>query len=357
MNQSVKDQIKSISKAVSIVDDYSFTVFDRQVHVAYQQPYQKWDKPLENFGANTGQKDQLKVNLKSQLSAVIYSAFYVEGRVHSKGMKSWESHHQVPNQGGRDAFIDELSAHNHSSDGVDASWRVYALDPQGNAFVEKNGDVRQLIPNSYEMANPTETALNVNTLVNIKRTKEYREAQPTFYHVNSEALMPTGEEIGRFYWNIEAEGAKYLVEQVSQLFNHYRVPFMFKCTNHPELYTRSDGAVLYVSRKQFRIATQLIKKMMVKLKPFLKKEVPLFSRRLCDGLSYAEDPGLNQSFGMSRSEIIAEGIVNAYYLRRNNKSAQFGEILNAFKEHGLDINHPYLKPNSHWDYNFNFLDH
>ena len=41
MNPSPKDQIKNISKSIGVVDDYSFTVFDRQVHVAYQQPYYK----------------------------------------------------------------------------------------------------------------------------------------------------------------------------------------------------------------------------------------------------------------------------------------------------------------------------
>ena len=131
---------------------------------------------------------------------------------------------------------------------------------------------------------------------------------------------------------------------------------MFKCTNHPDLYNRADGAVLYVLRKQFRITTQLIRKIMVKVKPFLKTEVPLFTKRLAPGLSYAEDPGFNQSFGMSRSQIIAEGIVNAYQLRRSNQTAQFNEILKAFKEHGLDINKTHLKPNSHWEYDFNFLN-
>jgi len=271
MKQSTKDQIRAISKAISIVDDYSFIVFDRQVHVAYQQPYQKWDKPLDHFGANTGQKDQLKVNLKSQLTSVIYSAFYIEGKVHQKGMQTWQQHYSTANPQKQADFVEELSAHNLTPDGVDASWKVYAKDPQGNSFVEKNGDVRPLQANSYEMANPYEQNLSINTMVNIKRPKENRKAQPTFYHVNSEELMPVGEEIGRFYWNLDPEGAKYLIKGITTHFNNYRVPFMFKCTNNPDLYTRSDGAVLYVLRKQFRIASQLIRKMMPQLKPFLKK--------------------------------------------------------------------------------------
>ena len=70
--------------------------------------------------------------------------------------------------------------------------------------------------------------------------------------------------------------------------------------------------------------------------------MPLFTRRLHAGLSYAEDPGMNQSFGMSRSQMIAEGIVNAYQLRRNNQSAQFSEILKLFKENGF--RHPASLP-------------
>jgi hypothetical protein len=358
MKTSNNDPIKAISRAVSIVDDYSFSVFDRQVHVAYQQPYQKWDKPLNDFGRNTGEESQLRANLESQLSSVIYSAFYVNGKVNAKCVEDWEKPYKAAYQGkgaSTNEFIDELSSYNKTVEGSDKFWRVYALDQQGNAFVEKNGDVRQLSPNSYDFAQAGEQKLSINVMVNIKQPKEHRNMQPTFYYVNSQELMPVGEEIGRFYWNMEPEGAKYLVEQVSEVFNHYRVPFMFKCTNNPSLYTRTDGAVLYVLRKQFRIASKLIKLMIPKLKPYLKNEVPLFTKEITNGLAYAEDPGMNQSFGMSRSQLIAKGIVKAYTSRHNNKTAQYKEVLKAFEENGLDIKKPHLRANSHWTYDFDFL--
>ncbi|MDF1695978.1 MAG: T3SS effector HopA1 family protein [Saprospiraceae bacterium] len=355
MNPTTHDPIKAISRAVSIVDDFSFIVFDQQIHVAYQQPYQKWDKPLDHFGQNTGEEKQLKVNLSSQLSSVIYSAFYVTGEVNEAGLNYWKGGHYSPKTDASKKFIEDLSKHNRTPEGSHKFWRVYALDQQGNAFVEKNGEVRQLLPNSYEYVKEGETQLQTNSMVHIKRPKEHRDLQPTFYHLNSEELMPLGEEIGRFYWNIEPEGAKYLVEHVSEIFNRYKVPFMFKCTNHPDLYSRTDGAVLYILRKQYRIASRLVRMVVQKMKPYLKTEVPLFTRKLTNGLSYAEDPGMNQSFGMSRSELIAKGIVNAYSQRRNNKTAQYKEILKAFKENGLDYKQPYLRANSHWSYDFDFL--
>ncbi|MDX1911950.1 MAG: T3SS effector HopA1 family protein [Saprospiraceae bacterium] len=354
MNPST-DPIESISRFVSVVDDHSFTVFDRQVHVAYQQPYHKWDKPIHHFGMNTGEENQLKANLISQLSSVIYGAFYIKGKVSAQGMKDWEhSAHKYIN-GGDEAFVEELSRYNRSTDHLDQFWRVYAIDQQGNTFVEKNGDVRPLQLDAFTYANPAETSLQINSMVHIKQPKEHRNVQPVFYYVNSAELMPVGEEIGRFYWNLEPDGAKHLVEQVSEVFNRYRVPFMFKCTNHPDLYTRTDGAVLYIMRRQYRVVTRLLRLIVPKVKPFLKEETPLFTRKITGGLSYAEDPGMNQSFGMSRAQLIAKGIVDAYYARHNNRTAQYKEILKAFKENGLDTRHPYLRPNSHWTYDFNFL--
>lgn len=355
MKPTTSDPIKAISRAISIEDAYSFVVFDRRMYVAYQHPYQKWDKPLEHFGENSGEEPQLIANLTSQLSSVIYGAFYVKGEVKPKAMQDWEQLHFHPGQEQDMAFIEELSKHNQSREQLDKFWRVYALDQQGNAYVEKNGEVRPLQAGTYEFANVGETSLAVNSIVHIKQTREYRELQPTFYHVNSAALMPAGEEIGRFYWNIDPEGAKYLVEEISGVFNRYGVPFMFKCTNHPDRYTRTDGAVLYILRKQFRLASRLLRLALPRLKPYLKQGVPLFTRHLVDGLSYAEDPGMNQSFGMSRSKIIAEGIVRAYRLRHNHPTAQYREILKAFKQNGLDVRKPYLRPNSHWSYDFDFF--
>ncbi len=356
MSTPLKDQLKAISRAISVTDDYSFSVYERQVHVAYQQPYQSWGKPLDHFGANTGQKDQLRANLKSQLTSVIYSAFYVKGQINAQSVKAWEKQQSHMNHPQDEAFVEELSTHNSTTDGHDPFWRIYAVDQQGNTYVEKNGEVRQLYPNTYEFANASETTPQVNSMVNITRAKEHRDVHPTFYHVNSEELMPVGEEIGRFYWNIEPDGMKLLIEQITETFNRYRVPFMFKCTNNPEWYNRADGAVLYILRKQFRIASKLLKQVVAKVKAYLKNEVPLFTQPLCPGLSYAEDPGMNQSFGMSRSELIAEGIANAYYLRRNNKTAQLQEVLKAFEDSGIDVKQLYRKPNSHWEYDFNFLN-
>ena len=135
------------------------------------------------------------------MAGVIYGAFYVKGKVNVREVKTWENN-QLGSKRYDEAFVEELSAHNQTPEGVDALWRVYALDQQGNAFVEKNGEVRHLLPNSYDMANPAETALNVNTMVNIKRPKEHRKMQPTFYHVNSKSPDANGRRNRAFFTGI-----------------------------------------------------------------------------------------------------------------------------------------------------------
>ena len=144
--------------------------------------------------------------------------------------------------------------------------------------------------------------------------RESRTMQPGFYFIFGETPGDQQDEYStvRYYWNIGHDGAVPLVRSLTGSLNRYQVPFRFKIVSHPALLGRSDAAILYVSRRFYRIAAELASDTHRLVATSLQEHVPLFSHRLDKGLSFAEDPGTQESFGMSRCRLLAEGLWQAF---------------------------------------------
>ena len=101
-------------------------------------------------------------------------------------------------------------------------------------------------------------------------------------------------------------------ERISGDLNRWEVPFRFKTPSHPGMFARTDTAVLYAPRRYAHFTRELVAEIHSAIRPFLRDDVPLFTLRLAPGLAFAEDPGTQESFGMCRSRILAQGIWQAH---------------------------------------------
>jgi hypothetical protein len=342
--------LTAISEQVTVLSEHLYRLRGQEFPIAYQQSYTKWHQPLQHFGQNSGDASQARTNLQYQLANALYGAFYCTG--HTDATAPAETAPPLPAPAAREESMARLSAANQTPDGFDPQWTVYSVDAHGNAFVNKNGQLRQLIANQWEFANADETSLRVGTVVRLRTLREDKSVQPVFYHVRGTALVSQQAEFVRIYFNTSFAGAELLLREITRTFNQYRLPFLFKCLNHPDLFTRTDSAVLYLSKFDMRFASRLLRPILDALTPHLKPTVPLFTRQLRPGVSFSEDPGNGQSFGMSRCTLLAEALVTAYYKQASDSDGQLTEIHRALDRNGLDVDHLYRNPNSHLSYPF-----
>lgn len=323
-----EQQMNDLLSRVQIIDERTYTVDGQATQVFFQQPYSHHVSHLSEFGNNEVLgKDQAKSQLLQHLSNTIYTHFYC-------GVPKGVDLRSYPPKQERDAFMDTLSKSNHSTKEPDKNWRIYAVDHQGNAFAEKNGNLRQVTVNTY-VPNPAQPTLAVNQTVDFKRQRENRAAQPVFYHVFGDTFLAPDCSMIRVYWSITPEGAATLVEQVSKVLNDYRIPFNFKCLNHPELYNRNDSAVLYFDKKNLTIVKMLLKPIIEAVRPHLTDKHPLFTDVIDTGVSMAEDPGNGQSFGMSRSSAIASALVGSWEQQIENTQERKESIKRSLRENGI----------------------
>lgn len=300
-----EQQLNDILTRVEVLDEKTYLINKTENKVYQQQPYQCYTSSFSTFGSNNSQnKEQLRSQLIQHLGNTLYSHFYC-------GIPNENINDKYPSQRERNEFMELLSKSNYSTDTPDKNWEVYSIDANGEAFARKNDELRPVLPNTY-VQNPSLPTIIVNQKIDFLRQKENRTAQPVFYYVyGNEYLSPDCDMI-RFYWNIKPEGAPVLIEHLTKIFNDYRIPFQFKCLNHPTLYKRNDSAVLYINKMNFSIAMKLLKSIIELVRSFLINKSPLFTDILDTGICMAEDPGDGQSFGMNRVNAIAQAIVEAF---------------------------------------------
>lgn len=341
-----KDQIKRIVEGIQIHTKKSYEVEGKRKFVRNQTPFANYTGDLKNFGSNhVSDSNTERQNLINSLVNTIYATYYCG--IHE------DNAHKMPSKSEREAFMEELSQANKSKGGFDVNWKIYNTDTSGNTFIQKGEWFRRLLPNSFVYQNPRQQYPQVNTFVNIKKDRESRTIQPVFYHVFSDEIFPQEVDLARIYWNVKPQGISKLVTLLTSTLNNYKIPFQFKCLNHADLYVRSDSAVLYLDKRNVQIVLVLLKSIIKELQNDLNDAIPMFTKKLFKGISYAEDPGKGQSFGMSRSQVIAEALVLSFESSEENTLEQVCETL---EQKGFVLERMYMNKHTELIPNFPLYD-
>ena len=240
-----------------------------------------------------------------------------------------------------------LSAANPLSARWDHGWVIQRIDPKGLVLVAREGKSRVVHGGEFLNAAvgvPPSPGSSVSLFV----PHESASMQAGFYFAMGDSLGDHLEElaIARFYWNVRADEAPGLLRRLSEGLSAYSIPFRLKVLSARELFPRPDALVLYVAERYARITASLCAAEIPLLDSMRGRAVPLFTKRLTDGLGAAEDPGNGESFGMSRCRVAAEGLWNAFVSGTTESEAVVGVVRQHAARYGLDPDRPYLNPRS-----------
>lgn len=280
------------------------------------------------------------------LTDLLYSAFYTRRQTDSASAAYTED----------TEFLAGLRQANHSTERFDSHWQVEEIEHTGNMLVRKGGYKRYTGAGEFLRDRFGPGPVRQGETVNIRvwpDTGETHYTADAFHFVFGETQLENNNSaIVRLYFNIKPDGAAWLISQLTEKLNSYRVPFQFKCLNRPALYTRSDAAVLYVDKRYFHVTAELLHEFYPGLQQWLKPEAPMFTRLIAPGIGFAENPfAADESFGVNRCRIIAAGIAGAW---KNHlpKTAWITAVLENIRHNHLIPEALYLNPRSVYPYRF-----
>lgn len=245
------------------------------------------------------------------------------------------------------SMIDALSAANSGRDRWEAGWVVAQLMPNGYVMATKGEASHHFGPGEFAVAHQHGGHAHPapGAPLQVLFTRESRTQQPGFYIVNGDTPAPFGADtrMTRIYWHIDEGGAVPLVRIITTLLNRYQIPFRFKTLSYTGAYTRADAAVLFFAARYFGVIAKLLPTIRAEIATHLCPAVPLMTKRLHDGIGLAEDPATGESFGMSRSQLLAQAIWDAYMRGTQSEESRMQELAIQFQRNGLSLDHPHLR--------------
>lgn len=243
----------------------------------------------------------------------------------------------------------QLSAANQGTARWDPDWIIEGATAEGQYFAVKNNIRRSVLAGEFINALGFGQPVVEGSSVHIHHPHEATKWQPGFYYAFSNAYDPHFDTapLVRFYWNVRVGEASFLVSEITAQFNHYQMPFRFKCTNQRSPSERIDTAVLYVSEAHFSLALLLVMDIHQRIDKTLNIEVPMFTYPLARGLAFAQDPPGDNSFGTDRCLRLAVAILHCLYEADKSAADNTGRalskrVLARLESDGLDLKNPHI---------------
>jgi hypothetical protein len=239
-------------------------------------------------------------------------------------------------------FARRLASADNGRGGWEKGWVIQQIGPNGQVFVRKGDRERAAMPGNFVLETDADMAAGIGADVSLRVRSGTFKGQPGYYFAFGETLDELAGQLSlvRLYFHCDAEAAIQLFGDLSSSLNGFQIPFQLKAPAMPALYGRTDTVVLYIAVRYFPIAARIVAGLREQLQ--LAPTVPLFTRRLWPGIGAAVEPGTNESFGMHRSRLVAEGIADAWRAGAQDMSARLAAISDRFSAAGLNVARPWL---------------
>ncbi len=285
--------------------------------------------------------------LVSSLESELYGRFYV--RPSTPGV------HPPADWLARRDLLAALSAANTGQGSWEPGWTIRHLDEDGWIAVARE-DV------SFWVA---ATGLRVQAgqirpgaACRVWVAKELRRLMPGFYVAigdgegDDDDSGDQVEPLVRYYWHLTSAATVSFMDAATTLLNAAKVPFRVKVLSDPNAYQRADAGVLYLRRRYCARLGDSIARIHAAVASDLRPDVPLFTKRLADGLGLAEDPAGGMSFGQHRCRLTAQALRRSFARGDADADLRAATLAAAFQEAELAPSRPYLEPRSRDDYAF-----
>ncbi|MDZ8054648.1 MAG: T3SS effector HopA1 family protein [Aulosira sp. ZfuVER01] len=256
------------------------------------------------------------------------------------------------------SFYEQLHESNCGEGYFDPGWSVIREEIDDSLAVTKGG--LRLHIQRHKHLQTIEQAAVVGDIVAIRMPKN--RVQNGFYMAVGNLGFPglTNPKNSlvtvRSYFNLTPEGAVEVMRSLTQMLNDLAIYFSFKVLYNPKDYGRHDSGVLYFDKSDYPVVREVLEIVYRENKLHFQPEIPLFTMQLQPGLGLAEEPDQkfaeHESFGMNRCQIVANGLLAAWYPGDNSPAGRMQAIRQEFSRLGIDLQRTYLNANSEDIYQF-----
>lgn len=242
----------------------------------------------------------------------------------------------------QEGFLERLKVANKSRERVSSEWALHSEAVNGQPVVYSGEVVHIAEPADVEFKLDAEGSPTGWTSVIFRAERVANEVG--FYFVYGETPVDAFDRtvVTRLYFNLGPAGAQKWIEVLTSSLNKSQVPFTFKCPLNPLAFRRTDSCVLYLPRRYFAFAWQILKPELPQVSSLLRSGTPMFALPIAQGVGLADDPGNGESFGQHRMRLVARALCKECALNSDDLEAKRLAVTEEFSEARLSLDMPHL---------------
>jgi class II lanthipeptide synthase len=270
----------------------------------------------------------------------LYGDFYICGEPRPTG----------PAAGAADRrrLSERLAAANAGTGPWDPGWRVVGHD-DGRTIVERAR--LRLWVRADEMAHAGDATPPEGAEVAVLLAPDATYFSPGYYvALGDRSLHPQPAGVlDRFYVHVRCDGAERFMGRATARLNREGLAFRLKIVDDPDGFDRRDTAVFAFGRADRARALYEVTTLCAALSGGIDPGTPALTRRIAEGVAFAEDPGGGRSFGADRCRLVAEALVSAHEEGETSLDARVARVGERMRAAGTSLDAPYLGPGSPGD--------
>jgi Lanthionine synthetase C-like protein/HopA1 effector protein family len=323
------EQLKTTVQATVLFPSLTFSWFGKR-----SQPL---PSKLRKFFSPTTLKNVLLVTLQENL----YTNFYCKGCAAPLDLHE----HRSKSLTGIRPFVKELSAVNSGIGYWDKGWLIRSVGDKKIILFQAGLELR--IDPEYCLISQG-TSLTPGNNASIRFPKDFPEIAPGFYlAASNEPFEPDDwQSIVRLYWNLTPKGAIHFTRSTTSMLNQAGLPFRLKILSNPAQFSRCDSVVLYLYRNDCNRACEILQRIYFEVIDELRQGIPALTKPIAAGVGLAEDPGQNNSFGIHRCRILAEGMILASEQGLQSVEERLQVVCDSFAKNNICLETPFLNAGS-----------
>ena len=295
--------------------------------------------------------------LKLRLMELIYRIYY-EGSLIKQTSQSIKTNEQILRQIASEEidwdFYKKLEKNNHSKGWFHSDYLVLKQEDDSSLAVKYDGITVHIRPELHLKLK--EQSASINDLVSVWTPASTIERQQYIAagegEIDDNVWKDPSNPVLLAYFNFDPEAAIILMDYLTKKLNNISLPFVFKVLHNPLNYHRCDSGTLQFHKSNYQLVRQILQTIFSEIESHFQPQVPIFTKLIGPGIGLAEHPysqllfTYGETFGINRCQIVANTLVDAYMNGDESPEMRMKYIFQHFDNLGIDLDHPYLNPNS-----------
>lgn len=242
---------------------------------------------------------------------------------------------------GRDNLAPALRASIAASTRWETGWVAMRTGSSGICLAGHGNQSRELRPGEYVNLARHGMPVAPGDHLAVTEMMEWIDAPTGFWCARSWSGEPQGPLV-RIYFSARYDQVGFVLMDATATLDRLGISYSLKCSTFASVYSRVDSLIVYLEADSWpRLAVE-IKALGSRLKPHLRNSTPPLTKKLAQGIAFAEDLGMSESFGENRCKALASGVLALLQDHPSSTDEGLDILIQSLRTAGIDTVRPWV---------------